>query len=35
MKPDYPTAIVIASSVLLHPGLLIVDHIHFQVNRTH
>lgn len=32
MKPDYPTAILIASSVLLHPGLLIVDHIHFQVS---
>ncbi|BGP25037.1 glycosyl transferase [Rhodotorula toruloides] len=31
-KPDYPTAAVIAGSVLLHPGLLIVDHIHFQYN---
>lgn len=34
MKPDYPTAIVIAWSVLLHPGLLIVDHIHFQVSLS-
>ncbi|ORY89260.1 family 57 glycosyltransferase [Leucosporidium creatinivorum] len=32
MKPDYPTAVIIASSVLLHPGLLIVDHMHFQYN---
>uniref|UniRef100_A0A0K3CD36 Alpha-1,3-glucosyltransferase n=1 Tax=Rhodotorula toruloides TaxID=5286 RepID=A0A0K3CD36_RHOTO len=31
-KPDYPTASVIAASVLFHPGLLIVDHIHFQYN---
>ena len=32
VKPDYPTAFLIAASVLLHPGLIMVDHIHFQYN---
>ena len=32
IKPDYPTAFLIAASVLLHPGLIMVDHIHFQYN---
>ncbi|GAA5967822.1 hypothetical protein JCM11641_005778 [Rhodosporidiobolus odoratus] len=31
-KPDYPTAFLLASSVVFHPGLIIVDHIHFQYN---
>ncbi|SGY20657.1 BQ5605_C016g08115 [Microbotryum silenes-dioicae] len=31
-KPDHTTAFLIAASVLLHPGLIIVDHIHFQYN---
>jgi alpha-1,3-glucosyltransferase len=31
-KPDYPTAFLIAASVVFHPGLIIVDHIHFQYN---
>lgn len=31
-KPDYPTAFIIGTSIFLHPGLLIVDHIHFQYN---
>ncbi|GAA5887920.1 hypothetical protein JCM6882_000802 [Rhodosporidiobolus microsporus] len=31
-KPDFPTASLIAASVVLHPGLLIVDSIHFQYN---
>ncbi|GAA5921699.1 hypothetical protein JCM3775_001772 [Rhodotorula graminis] len=29
---DYPTARIIAASILFHPGLLIVDHVHFQYN---
>ncbi|SCV72210.1 BQ2448_4904 [Microbotryum intermedium] len=31
-KPDHTTAFLIAAAVLLHPGLIIVDHIHFQYN---
>lgn len=30
--PDCATAFIIAASVLLHPALIIVDHIHFQYN---
>lgn len=29
---DRSTAFIIAASVLLHPGLILVDHIHFQYN---
>lgn len=29
---DHSTALVIASALLLHPALIIVDHIHFQYN---
>ncbi|GAA5999903.1 hypothetical protein JCM10207_005964 [Rhodosporidiobolus poonsookiae] len=31
-KPDSPTAFLLAASVVFHPGLIIVDHIHFQYN---
>ncbi|BGP16632.1 hypothetical protein JCM10213_000452 [Rhodosporidiobolus nylandii] len=31
-KPDYPTAFLIAAAVVFHPGLIIVDKIHFQYN---
>lgn len=31
-KPDSSTAFIIISSVMFHPGLMIVDHIHFQYN---
>ncbi|GAA5961119.1 hypothetical protein JCM3765_001233 [Sporobolomyces pararoseus] len=31
-KPDSTTAFAIAASLLVHPGLIIVDHIHFQYN---
>lgn len=26
------TAFIVAASVLLHPGLVLVDHVHFQYN---
>ncbi|KWU47227.1 family 57 glycosyltransferase [Rhodotorula sp. JG-1b] len=31
-KPDPSTASILAASIVSHPGLLIVDHIHFQYN---
>ncbi|POY75162.1 hypothetical protein BMF94_1794 [Rhodotorula taiwanensis] len=31
-KPDSATAQILAASIVTHPGLLIVDHIHFQYN---
>ncbi|GAA5984025.1 hypothetical protein JCM10908_006018 [Rhodotorula pacifica] len=31
-KPDPSTASILAASLVSHPGLIIVDHIHFQYN---
>ncbi|GAA6063187.1 hypothetical protein JCM10212_006853 [Sporobolomyces blumeae] len=31
-KPDSSTAFAIAASLIVHPGLILVDHIHFQYN---